>query len=566
MSTWDEEIDLLVLGSGAAGMSAAITGAHAGLKVMLCEKTELLGGTSATSGGSLWVPGAGPIVRNGRNEPIDTVWAYLRGEIGDRFDEPLMRAFLEAGPQAIGFLEEKTDVRFQHVPNPDYHADAPGGSGYGRAMTAEPFDARELGEAFALLRPPRPIYLVLGGMMVGRREVPVLLKPFASWSAFKRTMSIVVPHLLARLRYPRGTRLLIGNALIGRFLLSAIKAGVVIRTQAGLVALIREDGRVQGALIDTPQGRRAIWARAGVVLATGGIAHDLAVREALMPRHPHAHSLAFEGNTGDGVRAARAVGAALDLDLDSPAYWSPASTLKRPDGSETVWIHGHMDRGKPGLIAVNSAGRRFTNEADSYHDFVLAMYRSHQTVPSIPAWLICDHRFIRAYGIGLIRPHYPRLEPYVRAGYLHRADSLEALAQSIGVDATGLGESVAQHNRDCERGVDTAFGRGSNQLNRFNGDPQIGPNPNLAPIVRAPFYAVAVRPCSIGTTVGLKTDVDANVLDEQGRAIAGLYACGNDMGPVMRGTYPGPGITLGPAVVFAWRAAHHARANAPVQS
>ena len=240
--------------------------------------------------------------------------------------------------------------------------------------------------------------------------------------------------------------------------------------------------------------------------------------------------------------------------------------LKRPDGSETVWIHGHMDRGKPGLIAVNSAGRRFTNEADSYHDFVLAMYRSHQTVPSIPAWLICDHRFIRAYGIGLIRPHYPRLEPYVRAGYLHRADSLEALAQSIGVDATGLGESVAQHNRDCERGVDTAFGRGSNQLNRFNGDPQIGPNPNLAPIVRAPFYAVAVRPCSIGTTVGLKTDVDANVLDEQGRAIAGLYACGNDMGPVMRGTYPGPGITLGPAVVFAWRAAHHARANAPVQS
>jgi succinate dehydrogenase/fumarate reductase flavoprotein subunit len=468
----------------------------------------------------------------------------------------MMRAFLESGPQAIADLETRSAVSFQHLQNPDYHPSAAGGSDYGRAITAMPFDGRILGPHFAQLRPPRPIYMILGGLMVGRREVPILLRPFSSWSALRRTLSIVIPHLWSRLRHPRGTRLLIGNALIGRFLKSAIAAGVDIRTGTRLVSLIRKNGRVTGAVVADAKGTRTIHASGGVVLATGGIAHDLESRTRWMSDHPHQHSLAFEGNTGDGVRAALAVGGVVNLDLDSPAYWSPASTLKRPDGTETVWIHGHMDRGKPGLIAVNSAGRRFVNEADSYHDFVLAMFRSHREVPSIPAWLICDHRFIRAYGLGLIRPHYARLDPYIRAGYLHRADTLDALARQTGIDPGGLTETVARHNSDCDTGVDTAFGRGSNGLNRFNGDPAVGgSNPNLAPISRAPFYAVAVRPSTIGTTVGLRTDPDCRVLDADHQLIPGLFACGNDMSPVMRGTYPGPGITLGPAVVFAWRAA-----------
>ena len=554
---WDEETDVLVFGSGAAGLMAALSAGARGLKAVLCEASDLLGGTTATSGGSVWVPGAAAIARNGRAEPEENVWRYLRGEMRERLDEPLLRAYLESCPEALDFLERESDVRFTHAMNPDYHSDAPGGSAYGRNLATQPFDGRLLGRHFALLRPPRPIYLTFGGMMVGRRDVPILLRPYASWAAMKHSLGMVVPHLLSRLRHPRGTGLLIGNALVARFMLSLLKAGVPLRVGHALVELVREGGRVTGAVVQTPAGRKAIRATHGVVLATGGIAHDPAARGELMARFPHRHSLAFPGNQGAGVRSARAVGAAVDLGVESPAYWSPASVMKNADGGETVWIHGHMDRGKPGFIAVNARGKRFVNEADSYHDVVMAMYRDQPAATPPRAWFICDHHFIKAYGLGLIKPLYPRLQPYVNAGYLHRAGTVQALAAAIGVDAVGLAETVATHNRDCAQGVDTAFARGASALNRFNGDPQQQPNPCMRPIERSPFYAVEVQPCSIGTALGLRTGVDAEVLDGQGLPIPGLYACGNDMGSVMRGTYPGPGITLGPAIVFAWRAARH---------
>lgn len=560
---WDAETDMLVFGSGAAGLMAALSASACGMKAMLCESSDLLGGTTATSGGSIWVPGAALIARNGHEEPAENVWRYLRNELGERLDEPLMRAYLESCSDALDFLEQHTDVRFQHAMNPDYHSDAPGGSAYGRNLATLPFDGRLLGKHFAMLRPPRPIYLTFGGMMVGRRDVQVLLRPYASWRALKQTLATVVPHLISRLSHPRGTRLLIGNALVGRFMLSLIKAGVPMHVNHSLLELVREDGRVTGAIVQTPAGPQAVRAHSGVVLATGGIAQDMDARRALMADFPHQHSLTFSGNKGAGIRAARAIGAELSQNVESPAYWSPASVMKNPDGTETVWIHGHMDRGKPGLIAVNAAGKRFTNEADSYHDVVMAMYRDQtvhapSTVGTPPqAWFICDHRFIKAYGLGLIKPLYPRLQPFVDAGYLLRADSLDELARRIGVDPVGLAGSVATHNFDCIGGVDTAFGRGATAFNRFNGDPDQKPNPCMRSIENPPFYAVAVQPCTIGTTVGLSTGLNAEVLGAGGLSIPGLYACGNDMGSVMRGTYPGPGITLGPAIVFAWRAAHH---------
>ena len=562
-TNWDEETDVLVFGSGAAGLMAALSATACGMKAMLCESSDLLGGTTATSGGSIWVPGAAIIARNGHDEPIENVWRYLRNELGERLDEPLMRAYLEGCSDALDFLERQTDVCFQHAMNPDYHSDAPGGSGYGRNLSTQPFDGRLLGKHFAKLRPPRPIYLTFGGMMVGRRDVQILLRPYASWSALKKTLATVIPHLLSRLTHSRGTRLLIGNALVGRFMLSLIKAGVPMHVNHSLLELVREDGRVTGAIVQTPVGSKAIRARTGVVLATGGIAQDLDAQHEFMARFPHRHSLVFPGNKGAGVRAARAIGAEVNRNVASPAYWSPASVMKNPDDTETVWIHGHMDRGKPGLIAVNALGKRFANEADSYHDVVMAMYRDQiihapSTVGTPPqAWFICDHRFIKAYGLGLIKPLYTRLQPFVDAGYLQRADNLDDLARRIGVDPTGLAVSVATHNFDCVKCIDTAFGRGSSAFNRFNGDPDQKPNPCIRPIENGPFYAVAVQPCSIGTTLGLSTGLDAEVLGPDGLSIPGLYACGNDMGSVMRGTYPGPGITLGPAIVFAWRAARH---------
>ena len=557
MTNWDQEVDLLVFGSGAAGMTAALVGAHEGLEVVLCEKSSQVGGTTATSAGSLWIPGAGPIVRNGRAESDEEARRYLQGELGEHIRWDLMDAFLTAGPAAIDYLEQRTDVRFEHLQNPDYHSDRPGGSAFGRAITAAPFDGRQLGPDFELLRPPRRVFMIFGGMMVYRREIQTLLRPFASFSAFRQVIRVLTLHALARLRYPRGTRLLIGNALIGRYLLSLRKKGVPIWVGATLVELVREGARVGGAVIEVNGVRRRVRARRGVVLATGGIPHNKSLRAEFMKDFAHSHSLVFEGNTGDGLIKSRAIGAVVDDTVSNPGFWSPASILKRPDGSETVWVHGHMDRGKPGLIAVNTQGRRFVNEADSYHDFVMAMFRSHPKGPAGPAYLICDHRFIRKYGLGLVRPLYPRLGPFIAAGYLMAGNTVAELAGRIGIEPANLMETVAEHNRDAGIGVDKAFGRGSTAFNRFNGDPENKPNPCMRPIEKPPFYAMAVYPCTLGTTIGIKTDKDARVLDASASAIPGLYACGNDMSSVMRGFYPGPGITLGPAVVFAYRAIMH---------
>lgn len=551
---WDDACDLLVFGSGAAGLTAALVGMKQGLKTIVCESTEYFGGTTAYSAGSIWIPGSPPILRNGREEQSETVWTYLRSVIGDSLDEPLMRAFLEAGPEAIAFLERESDVKFQHNPNPDYHPALPGGSAYGRNMVPIPLDGRLLGDWFGRLRPPRSIYMVLGGMMVGRRDVQILLRPWSSWSALRQAVTMVGSHLLSRLTHPRGTRLLIGNALIARYLLSLKRLNADLRERHELVELLRSGDQVVGAVVRTPVGVKRFRADA-VVLATGGVPHDASAKELWMKEFPHQLSTAAESNVGTGVRAAMAIGADVRKDVDSPAWWSPASVLKHPDGTRTIWMHSHMDRGKPGLIAVNSAGRRFVNEADSYHSFVMAMFRSHKLTQTIPAWLVCDHGFIRRYGLGLVRPVIGRIDRFVRLGYLQHANSIEELAKKMGVSADGLEKTVARHNADALRGKDTEFGRGSNALNTFNGDADQYPNPCLRPIQKPPFYGVAVYPNSIGTMVGLKTDVDSRVLDANDRPIEGLYACGNDMSSVMRGYYPGPGVTIGPGITFAYRAA-----------
>jgi succinate dehydrogenase/fumarate reductase flavoprotein subunit len=246
----------------------------------------------------------------------------------------------------------------------------------------------------------------------------------------------------------------------------------------------------------------------------------------------------------------------IEPNLESPALWMPSSVMKADDGEPSVFPHILLDRAKPGLIAVNKDGRRFVNESASYHDFVEAMLRTNEASPCIPAWLICDRSFIRDYGLGLVHPGAGRhaIERYVMGGYLQRAETLEALAQRIGVDADNLRRTVGEHNRYAATGVDEAFGKGGTEYNQFNGDPANKPNPCLRPIEHAPYFAVAVYPSTMGTCVGLSTDGDARVLDGRGEPIGGLYAVGNDMGSLFRGVYVGPGITLGPALVFAYRA------------
>jgi succinate dehydrogenase/fumarate reductase flavoprotein subunit len=271
----------------------------------------------------------------------------------------------------------------------------------------------------------------------------------------------------------------------------------------------------------------------------------------------------FEGVTGDGLALAEAAGATLELDRDHAGLWTPVSVMARRDGSQAVFPHILLDRAKPGLIAVNAAGRRFVNEADSYHDFVLGMYRPQDGAPSVPAHLICDGRFIRDYGLGLIHPGTRRLRRFVDAGYLVVGDTPAELARRLGIDGAALADTVARHNRFAEAGVDQDFGKGGSELNRFNGDPRHAPNPCLRPIVGPPFCAVTVWPGVLATSAGLKTDEHGAVLTAASAPISGLYACGNDMASVMRGAYPGPGTTLGPALVFGYRIAMHA-AGKPV--
>ena len=560
---WDRETDVLVFGAGMGGMTAALIAALEGLDVLLCEKTDQVGGTTATSAGTVWIPGSSQSVRDGVPDRIEDARRFLEAEIGPRA-ESVREAFLAAGPAALDYLEARSEVKFRAPPrHPDYHSNQPGRALAGRALAPLPFDGRLLGREFARVRSPIAPFMVLGGMMVGKDEIPVLLKPLASGRSFIAATKLLLRHATDRLRFARGTRLVMGNALVARLFYSLKARDVPIVFDARLVDLVRDKDRIEGAVVDIGPKRQTIGVRRAVILATGGFAPSEKLRAEFMRGLPVAHSNAFVGASGDGFTAARAAGAAVDDKHVNPAFYFPSSLHK-----DTVYPHILLDRAKPGLIAVNQEGRRFVNESDSYHDFVEAMLRTNATSPSVPAWLICDRSFIHDYGLGLVHPGAGRrtIERYVADGYLHRAETLMELGGRIGVDGKTLLQSVQQHNRYAVTGIDEAFGKGGTEYNQFNGDPANQPNPCLRPITEPPFFAVAVYPSTMGTCVGLSTDGDARVLDETGMPIAGLYAVGNDMASLFRGVYVGPGITLGPALVFAYRAvtdiASKARAEA----
>jgi succinate dehydrogenase/fumarate reductase flavoprotein subunit len=388
-------------------------------------------------------------------------------------------------------------------------------------------------------------------MMVGKVDIPYLLKPFGSVANFMAASKLLLRHAADRLRHKRGTRLVMGNALVGRLFYSLRQRNVPIEYDAELVELVKNNGRVEGAVVDVGDKRQTIGARSAVILATGGFGADTNMQKQYNANAPVEHTTAFAGASGDGFKAAQAAGGAVDADHTMGAFYFPSSIK-----GELNFPHILLDRAKPGLIAVNKEGRRFVNESASYHDFVEAMLRTNAASPCIPAWLVCDRTFIRDYGIGLVHPGAGRreIERYVADGYLHRAETLMELSAQIGIDGRNLVRTVQEHNRYAETGVDEAFGKGGTEYNQFNGDPSNKPNPCLRPIESAPYFAVSVYPSTMGTCVGLATDGNARVLNAGGESIAGLYAVGNDMASLFRGVYVGPGITLGPALVFAYRA------------
>jgi succinate dehydrogenase/fumarate reductase flavoprotein subunit len=552
---WDTETDLLVVGAGAAGMTAALVGALQGLKTILCEKSGMVGGTTATSAGTVWIPGSRQSKAAGVPDTIESARTYLAAILGADASDERLAVYLASGPTVLDYLEEKTSVAFLPPPvHPDYHAQ-PGAALGGRALGALPFDGRKLGAEFVRVRPPRREFMVLGGMMVGKNDIPSLLRPFRSWENFAKASRLLVRQARDRIKHRRGTRLIMGNALVARLLYSLNQLGIEIRYRSQLTELIEERGRIAGAILKTGDGEVAIRAKKAVVLATGGIGWNSALRERLFPEGALRYSLSPESNTGDGIVAGERVRGRIEQGLRSPALWMPSSVMQQPDGHTSVFPHIMLDRAKPGVIAVNASGRRFVNEANSYHDFVEAMLRAHPAASSIPAHLICDRSFIRDYGLGLIHPGTRDLMPYIRSGYLSRGETIAGLAREIGVDGGALAETIDRHNRFAEAGIDVDFGRGASELNCFNGDPLNKPNPCMRRIGPGPYFAVAVWPSDLASSAGLHTDINGRVLTADRQPIPGLYAVGNDAASIFRGTYPGPGTMIGPAMVFAWRAA-----------
>jgi succinate dehydrogenase/fumarate reductase flavoprotein subunit len=534
-----KEVDLLVVGSGAAGFSAALAARHAGLDVLMVEKEPLFGGTTAYSAGVIWIP-------------------------GNRLNIDLANAFLDNCNAAVEFLEDTTHVRYIAVPIwADYHPTKPGAAQGGRSLLPEPFDGRRLGKRFAELRPPLATMMVFGGMMVGRGDLPHVFNLTRSARSMAHVAGLVARYAVDRLSHHRGTRLSNGNALIAAMALSAFEREIELRLATPVVELTHREGRVVGAIVEQEGKRHEIRVRRGVVLACGGFPANRELQERYYGhvRNGHSHrSAPPPGNHGDGIRLAQDVGGALAEDVAYAAAWVPVSLMPRSDGSTLPFPH-FFDRGKPGYIAVDPNGRRFVNEAVSYHDFVPAMVEACRGREDTFCWLLCDHRAIRRYGMGGIGPTPMPLRPHIRSGYLRRASSWPELAAAIGAETATLQETVSRYNEAAARGEDPAFGKGTDAYHRFNGDPNHeGPNPCIAPLARGPFYAMKLVPGDIGTFLGLRVDGNARVLDHQGRPIAGLYAAGNDMTSVMGGTYPGAGITIGPALTFGYIAARHAAA------
>ena len=554
------ECDVLVVGSGAAGMAAAVTARHRGLDVLIVEKEPRFGGTTARSGGWLWIPGTSLARAFGIHEAPDAARTYLRHEAGNNFDAARVDAFLAAGPEAVDFFTAKTAVRFDMpLVFPDYHAEAPGGAQGGRSMVARPFHAGELGSHIENLGAPLPELTVFGMMLGSGKEIIHFMRATRSLTSAIYVAKRLSRHLMDVLRHGRGMTLTNGNALAGRLAKSAFDLNVPLWLSSPVRELIVEDGAVHGAIVERDGRSIRVHARRGVVLACGGFPHDVARRKAMFRHAPTGvehFSPGPVGNTGDGLRLAEAAGGRVEDRLPNAAAWVPVSLTRRKDGSRGVMPH-FIDRAKPGVIAVTRAGKRFANEGDSYHDFVQAMMKVAKPDEEIATFLICDHKTLRKYGLGCVPPFPMPLGHHLRSGYLMRGATIEALAAQARIDPKGLADTVTRFNTTAAEGRDPDFGKGSRAYNRYQGDALHGPNPCVAPIAGGPFYAIKMVIGDLGTYAGIVTDADARALDADGRVIPGLYAAGNDMASIMGGNYPGAGITLGPALTFGYIAGRH---------
>jgi 3-oxosteroid 1-dehydrogenase len=538
------EFDVVVVGSGAAGMVAALAAARQGLATVLVEKAPTFGGSTARSGGGIWAPNNEVLRAAGIRDTPEQAAAYLAHITAGIVDEEHRQAFVGSAPRVISFVLANTPLRFGWVPDyPDYYPEAPGGLACGRSIEALPMDARMLGPERANLNPP---YLKAPtGMAVTQADYRWMNLMARHPRGLLRTARVATRRAISLLR--RRELLTMGQALSAGLRVGLADARVPLWLNTSLVSLRTQDGRVSGVDVLRDGTPTVINARRGVILAAGGFEHNERMRkEYQRPPIGTEWTVGAPENTGDGIEAGLRLGAAVELMDD--AWWGPSIPLPRGP------YFCLAERTLPGCILVNQAGNRFVNEAAPYVDAVHAMYDQHtEADPHIPAWLIADQRYRNRYVFAGLGPRQPFPGRWYRHGTVQRAPTLEDLATAIG--APSLRSTVDRFNAFARTGIDEDFHRGRSAYDRYYGDPRNHPNPCLGPLNRPLFYAIKIVPGDLGTKGGLRTDARARVLREDGSVITGLYAAGNASAPVMGRTYAGPGATLGPAMVFGYLAA-----------
>lgn len=544
------ETDVVIIGSGAAGLSAAITARKLGLEALVVEKTGRFGGTTAYSGGAPWIPCNHVMRRIGLSDTREAAQTYLKAVLGEAYDADLVETYLDKAPEMLTFLEEHSEVRFKPFPLPDYESDLPGAAVSRSLLTVE-FDGRRLGERLDELRMPLPQLMLFGSMQIEGSDIHPMRHALKTWAGFRHTARVLRRFAFDRLRHGRGTRIVNGNALAARLFHSAIQAGATLWKNAPALELSVENGAVVGAVAQREGERLEVRARRGVLLASGGYGASAQMRAKYIPMAQHHHSLQPEGNVGDGVHMGVAAGAFHDPAHAGDCIWTPVSVYRAPDGSLVKYPHIFIDRAMPGCIAVGPDGRRFVNEGTSYQTFVGTMHRRGFS----KVHLVAGREFLRTYGMGLARPAPFSAARYVQSGYLVEAPTLQALAVKIGVPPRALQDTVERFNAGAAKGEDPEFGKGADAHSRFRGDQTHRPNPSVGPVGEGPYYALALHPGDLSTVGGLRTNGRAEVLDAAGKPIPGLYAAGLDMNSMMRGRYPGGGSSIGPAMTFGYVAA-----------
>ena len=555
-AVWDKEVDVLVVGSGAGGMLSALVAAKNHADVLIVEKEKLWGGTSATSGAGIWIPASDQAAAAGFNDSVDNAFKYVRALSADNVPDENIRAYVGSAAKMLRWMGANTDIEYHAFPYPDYHAENPGGSPTGyRTHMPLPLDGKRLGDDVRTLRFASPAASLFGYLNWHFDETYILLfRAKGWWWHLAKSLMRYWLDWPFRFTSRKDRRLTLGNALAGGLRLALNEAKVPLWLNSGLEELVSEKGKVVGAVVRRDGKAIRIRARKGVVLAAGGFDKNQAMRDEHAPLYPNAlYSGGTGGNTGDAIRAGQALGADT-LNLQS-TWAAPVFYVPGEDRGRLCTI----ERALPGCMMVNQQGERYLNEAASYHIVGQQMARrQREHGDASPSWFVFDHTYRHSYPVG---PVYPLVPDWLQNGMvktiLKKGRTIAELAAQMGVDPARLEATIARFNTNAEQGEDPDFHRGEAAYDKMYGDPRVAPNPCLRPLTKGPFYAMPIYPGDIGTNGGLKTDALARVLDAGGKPIAGLYAIGNSAASAMGESYPGAGVTIGPALTFGYIAANH---------